>query len=140
MGDPQRPGAWGVSARAVEHGSRGLSAAEALHRLSPQHRQALLECYYGRSSIAEAAARLGVSSAAVKSRVHYALQSIRLTLEELQSIHTAECAKDLPVSPGTESGGASLEAVSSMDSCSGARALRCRGHDDPTACGVHGCE
>ncbi|MDQ1750349.1 MAG: polymerase sigma-70 factor, subfamily, partial [Pseudonocardiales bacterium] len=57
--------------------------AEALRRLSPECRQVLLECHCRGSTVAEAAARLGVSAGTVKSRAHDALHAIRLTLEEV---------------------------------------------------------
>jgi RNA polymerase sigma-70 factor (ECF subfamily) len=57
--------------------------AEALARLSPVHRQVLVECFYQGRSVAEAAARLGVPPGTVKSRTHYALRSLRLVLEEM---------------------------------------------------------
>ncbi len=57
--------------------------AEALGRLSPVHRQVLVECFYQGRSVAEAAARLGVPPGTVKSRTHYALRSLRLVLEEM---------------------------------------------------------
>jgi RNA polymerase sigma-70 factor, ECF subfamily len=57
--------------------------AEAVTRLSPDHRAVLLECYYGGRSVAEAAERLGIPEGTVKSRTHYALRALRLALEEL---------------------------------------------------------
>ncbi len=57
--------------------------AEALTHLSPDHRDVLLECYYGGRSVAEAARRLGVPEGTVKSRTHYALRALKLALEEM---------------------------------------------------------
>lgn len=57
--------------------------AEALGRLSPVHREVLIECFYQGRSVAEAASRLGVPPGTVKSRTHYALRSLRLVLEEM---------------------------------------------------------
>jgi len=57
--------------------------AEALARLSPDHRAVLQECYYRGASVAEASARLGVPEGTVKSRAHYALRALRLALQEL---------------------------------------------------------
>ena len=57
--------------------------AEALTRLSPEHRAVLVECYYGGRSVAEAARHLGIPEGTVKSRAHYALRSLRLQLEEM---------------------------------------------------------
>ncbi len=57
--------------------------ADALTRLSPEHRAVLLECYFRGRPVAEAAHRLGVPEGTVKSRTHYALRALRLALEEL---------------------------------------------------------
>jgi RNA polymerase sigma-70 factor, ECF subfamily len=57
--------------------------ADALTRLSPDHRAVLLECYYRGLPVAEAAERLGVPEGTVKSRTHYALRALRLALEEM---------------------------------------------------------
>lgn len=57
--------------------------AEALTRLSPEHRGVLLECYYRGCPVAEAARRLGVPEGTVKSRTHYALRALKLALEEM---------------------------------------------------------
>ena len=52
-------------------------------RLSVDHRAVLVECFYRGSSTAEAARRLDVAEGTVKSRTHYALRALRLTLQEL---------------------------------------------------------
>jgi RNA polymerase sigma-70 factor, ECF subfamily len=57
--------------------------ADAVGRLSPEHRGVLLECYYRGHSVAEAAERLGIPEGTVKSRTHYALRALRLALEEM---------------------------------------------------------
>ena len=57
--------------------------AEAITRLSEEHRAVLLECYYRGRPVAEAAKRLGVPEGTVKSRTHYALRALRLALEEM---------------------------------------------------------
>jgi RNA polymerase sigma-70 factor (ECF subfamily) len=57
--------------------------AEAVTRLSHDHRAVLLECYYRGRPVAEAAVRLGIPEGTVKSRTHYALRALRLALEEL---------------------------------------------------------
>jgi RNA polymerase sigma-70 factor (ECF subfamily) len=57
--------------------------AEALRRLSPDHRAVLVECYYQGRSVAEAARVLGVPPGTVKSRTHYALLALRLALQEM---------------------------------------------------------
>ncbi|GEN80391.1 sigma-70 family RNA polymerase sigma factor [Actinotalea fermentans] len=61
----------------------GWLVADALARLSTEHRQVLVLCYFGGRSVADAAAELGVPPGTVKSRTHYALRSLRLVLEEM---------------------------------------------------------
>lgn len=56
--------------------------ADALRSLSLDHRTALVECYYGGRTVAEAAARLGVPEGTVKSRLHYGMRALRLALDE----------------------------------------------------------
>jgi RNA polymerase sigma-70 factor (ECF subfamily) len=60
-----------------------FSLAEALERLSPAHREVVVECHYRGHSVAEAARRIGVPEGTVKSRLHYALRALRLALEEM---------------------------------------------------------
>jgi RNA polymerase sigma-70 factor, ECF subfamily len=57
--------------------------AEAVTRLSDEHRAVLLECYYRGMSVADAARLLGIPEGTVKSRTHYALRALRLALEEM---------------------------------------------------------
>jgi RNA polymerase sigma-70 factor (ECF subfamily) len=55
----------------------------AMRTLSAEHRAVLHECYFRGSSVAQAAAALGVPPGTVKSRTHYALRALRLALEEV---------------------------------------------------------
>ena len=57
--------------------------AEAITRLSEEHRAVLLECYYRGRPVAKAAELLGIPEGTVKSRTHYALRALRLALEEM---------------------------------------------------------
>jgi RNA polymerase sigma-70 factor (ECF subfamily) len=57
--------------------------ADALTKLSSEHRAVLLECYYRGLSVADAARHLGVPEGTIKSRTHYALRALRLALEEM---------------------------------------------------------
>ncbi len=57
--------------------------AEAITKLSADHRAVLRECYYDGRPVAEAAQRLGIPEGTVKSRTHYALRALRLALEEM---------------------------------------------------------
>ncbi len=54
----------------------------ALDHLRPDHRAVLIEVYYRDRTAAEAASILGVPVGTVKSRVYYALRSLRLALQE----------------------------------------------------------
>ena len=62
---------------------QSMLVGEALRRLTAEHRAVLLECYFRGSTAAQAAARLGIPLGTVKSRTHYALQALRLALQEL---------------------------------------------------------
>jgi RNA polymerase sigma-70 factor (ECF subfamily) len=55
----------------------------ALSRLRPEHREIVGLAHLQGLSIREIAARLGLAEGTVKSRTYYALQSLRLALEEL---------------------------------------------------------
>jgi RNA polymerase sigma-70 factor (ECF subfamily) len=70
----------------VDHTDQLLQSwvvADAVLTLSPDHRNVLLECFYRGRSVAEAARRLGIPEGTVKSRTHYALRALKLTLEEM---------------------------------------------------------
>ncbi len=57
--------------------------ADALSRISEDHRHILVECYYRGRSVAEVARRLDIPEGTVKSRTHYGLRALRLALEEM---------------------------------------------------------
>jgi RNA polymerase sigma-70 factor, ECF subfamily len=57
--------------------------AQALDRLTPEHREVIVECYYRGRSTADAAAALGIPAGTVKSRTHYALRALRLAMQEM---------------------------------------------------------
>ncbi|MEP7370520.1 MAG: sigma-70 family RNA polymerase sigma factor [Dermatophilaceae bacterium] len=57
--------------------------ADALSRISEEHRLVLVECYYRGRSVAEAARRLDIPEGTVKSRTHYGLRALKLALEEM---------------------------------------------------------
>lgn len=69
----------GIASRTVD---RELVVA-ALRTLSDEHRDVVLECYFRGSTVAEAAATLGVPVGTVKSRTHYALRALRLAFDEM---------------------------------------------------------
>jgi RNA polymerase sigma-70 factor, ECF subfamily len=56
---------------------------EALARISPEHRVAVVETHYRNRPYAEVAAELGVPVGTLRSRVFYGLRALRLALEEM---------------------------------------------------------
>ncbi len=65
--------------RAVE----SWQVAAALQRLTPEHRQVLVQAHWMGRSVAETAAALGIPAGTVKSRTYYAVRALRLALEEM---------------------------------------------------------
>jgi RNA polymerase sigma-70 factor (ECF subfamily) len=55
----------------------------AVRRLSTEHREVLLECYFRGRSVAEAARAIGVPEGTIKSRTHYALHALRTVINEM---------------------------------------------------------
>lgn len=67
----------------VEHDLlRRVLGVRVLERLAPDHREAVVLTKYAGYSTAEAAAWLGISEAALKTRLHRGLLAIRRQLEE----------------------------------------------------------
>ncbi|MGX7679693.1 sigma-70 family RNA polymerase sigma factor [Jatrophihabitans sp. DSM 45814] len=56
---------------------------DALGRLTPEHRAVLVEMFYRRSTVREAASTLRIAEGTVKSRTHYALRAFKLALAEI---------------------------------------------------------
>ena len=67
----------------VDAAMQSLLVSDALRRLSEEHRQVLVECFFHGRTVSEAAARIGVPPGTVKSRTHYALRALRLALDEM---------------------------------------------------------
>lgn len=65
--------------RAVE----SWQMAAAMQRLSPQHREVLVQAHWMGRSVAETATYLGIPPGTVKSRTYYAIRALRLLLEEM---------------------------------------------------------
>jgi len=63
-----------------------VAAGELLTRLEPSHRDALMLTKIVGYSLAEAAARLGISEAAMKSRVNRAIRATALLLQQEQDL------------------------------------------------------
>lgn len=64
-----------------------MQIEEALMRLSEDHRDVISEIYYRGRTYADLARELDVPAATLRSRMYYALKSLRLALEETESSH-----------------------------------------------------
>jgi len=62
---------------------RAFQVEEALRRLSPDHRTAIVEAYYKGRPNAEVAEDLGIPAGTLRSRTFYGLRALRLALEEM---------------------------------------------------------
>jgi RNA polymerase sigma-70 factor, ECF subfamily len=60
-----------------------LLIGEAMAQLSTEHRAVVRRSYYLRWTTAQIAADLCISEGTVKSKLHYALRALRLTLQEM---------------------------------------------------------
>ncbi|HEY6538270.1 MAG TPA: sigma-70 family RNA polymerase sigma factor [Candidatus Dormibacteraeota bacterium] len=66
---------------------RAMSAwlvEEALRQLDQEHRQVVVEVYFRGRTSRDLAHRLGIPEGTVRSRLHYALRTLRASLEELR--------------------------------------------------------
>jgi RNA polymerase sigma-70 factor, ECF subfamily len=66
----------------LERALRMMTISDALDDLTPAHREILIETYFKSRTVDEAAGLLGIPSGTVRSRIYYALRSLRLALEE----------------------------------------------------------
>jgi RNA polymerase sigma-70 factor (ECF subfamily) len=66
----------------VEGSVEGQRVLQAIGQLRPSHRLVLVEMYYRRKTSAELAVELALSEGTVRSRLFYALKSLRLQLGE----------------------------------------------------------
>lgn len=57
--------------------------ADAITRLSPEHREVICRSYYHGWTTALIAADLGIAEGTVKSRLHYAVRALRRALQEM---------------------------------------------------------
>lgn len=67
----------------VERTLEAWQLAEALHGLSQEHRDAVVEVHYLGYTVREAAERHELPVGTVKSRLYYGLRALRLRLEEM---------------------------------------------------------
>jgi RNA polymerase sigma-70 factor, ECF subfamily len=68
----------------VDRALQRRALADALSKLTPKHRDVLIERYFKSRSIAETAQELGVSPGTVKSRTHHAFRTLRVLLGEVE--------------------------------------------------------
>ncbi len=87
-----------VAGRDVEEGEAGpqdepierallrWQVQSALERLTPEHREVVRLAHLGGLSVGEIADLTGVPTGTVKSRTYYALQNLRLALDEMEAL------------------------------------------------------
>lgn len=61
----------------------GWLVADALGRLSADHREVIVRAYYRGLSTHQIAAELDIPAGTVKSRMHYGMRALRLALQEM---------------------------------------------------------
>jgi RNA polymerase sigma-70 factor, ECF subfamily len=66
----------------IDRALQSWQVATALRGLSDEHRGVIVELFYRRRTVSEAATVLGVPVGTVKSRSYYALRALRVVLEE----------------------------------------------------------
>ncbi|MFC5268779.1 RNA polymerase sigma-70 factor (ECF subfamily) [Kribbella orskensis] len=66
----------------IGHVMQAWQVMEVLHGLSHDHREVIIELFYRRRTVTEAAKVLGIPPGTVKSRSYYALHALRAALEE----------------------------------------------------------
>ncbi|MBW8087355.1 MULTISPECIES: sigma-70 family RNA polymerase sigma factor [Streptomyces] len=66
----------------IDRALRLMTLTDAMQDLSDAHREVLVETYFKGRTVSEAAQTLGIPSGTVRSRVFYALRSMKLALEE----------------------------------------------------------
>jgi RNA polymerase sigma-70 factor, ECF subfamily len=70
--------------RELEHAVLRWQVAAALSRLSPEHREVIRLSHWGGLSLREIAEQKGIPLGTAKSRAYYALQTLRLILDEME--------------------------------------------------------
>jgi RNA polymerase sigma-70 factor, ECF subfamily len=81
-GDGTPPGAGAVEADPADRLLLSIQLEEALRRLSPEHREAVVQVHYFGRTCAEVAESLGIPASTMRSRLYYGVRALRLVLEE----------------------------------------------------------
>jgi RNA polymerase sigma-70 factor (ECF subfamily) len=76
------PVAGGAGPDPMDHLLERIELDEALGRLTPEHRQAVVRVYFGGQTCAELGQELGISASTMRSRLYYGVRTLRLVLEE----------------------------------------------------------
>ncbi len=66
----------------IDRALQSWQIASAVRTLSDNHREVIVELFFRRRTVSEAASLLGVPVGTVKSRSYYALRALRIVLEE----------------------------------------------------------
>jgi len=74
---------WSRPEQSVDEALVRWQVEGALRRLTDEHRHVVLEVHYAGRPAVEVAAELGVPASTVRTRVFYALRSLRLILDEM---------------------------------------------------------
>jgi RNA polymerase sigma-70 factor (ECF subfamily) len=88
---PREPGEDGVggpisSDEPIERALLRWQVQAALERLTPEHREVVRLAHLGGLTVDEIAELTGVPAGTVKSRTYYALQNLRLALDEMEAL------------------------------------------------------
>ena len=83
--DPEPEGATSVD-EPIERALLRWQVQSALERLTPEHREVVRLAHLGGLSVREIADLLGLPAGTVKSRTFYALQNLRLALDEMEAL------------------------------------------------------
>ena len=70
----------------VDRALQRQALADALNKLTPKHRDVLIERYFNCRSIVETAEELGVSPGTVKSRTHHAFRALQALMGEVEVV------------------------------------------------------
>lgn len=68
----------------VDRALQRRALADALDKLTPKHRDVLIERYFKFRSVVETARELGVSPGTVKSRTHHAFRALQTLMSEVE--------------------------------------------------------
>lgn len=76
---------WPAPATVIDPFDRLLTSIrldEALRRLSPEHREVVVEVHFHGRTCADVGKELGIPASATRARLYYGVRSLRLLLEE----------------------------------------------------------